>query len=387
MFRRTPIGIFAVAGLLNAAACSSSGETGLDREPSTATHRQADADTPGPKPGAESGAKPGSELGPEKSAEAPGPESEGSLVIDVKGPLGRVDRDYAFDMRERDTTARARTYHVASGQLPPGVVLKEDGALSGRPTTPGHHEAIVHGEGECGAATCRLEAHLDISVPEVILLSGFGPFDGVPVNPSWQAVEPLADVMIAGYDVRVIQVPVIWDEALPTYFEAYDRLRPAIAIASGVARGGAGIRIETTARNYAAGTDVAGAAWSAGPIDPSGPSTYDATLPVDRLIDALGKTNHSTMLSDNAGEYLCNFLFFGLMRKVAAEDSGRNRVAGFVHVPEADSISPAEMTEAWKLMIARLAEDRAQVAAANGGARAKLELIPVVHEAPRYWSR
>ena len=75
------------------------------------------------------------------------------------------------------------------------------------------------------------------------------------------------------------------------------------------------------------------------------------------------------------------------MRKVAAEDSGRRVVAGFVHVPEAEAISPAEMTEAWKLMISRLAEDRSQVVAANGGARVDLGMIPVVHEAPSYWSR
>ncbi|MBX3223673.1 MAG: pyroglutamyl-peptidase I [Labilithrix sp.] len=375
MLRRTPIGVLAVAGLLNAAACSSSTETGSDREPPRSAHRQSDADTSGP------------ESGPEKSVEAPRQALEGSLVIDVNGPLGRVDRDYAFDIRKRDTTARTRLYHVASGQLPPGIVLTEDGSLSGKPTTPGHHEAIVHGEGECGAATCRLEVHLDISVPEVILLSGFGPFDGVPVNPSWQAVEPLDGVMIGGYDVRVIQVPVIWDEALPRYFEAYDRLRPAIAIASGVARGGTGIRIETTARNYAAGTDIAGASWATGPIDPSAPSTYDSTLPVDRLIDVLGNASHATMLSDNAGDYLCNFLFFGLMRKVAAEDSGRRVIAGFVHVPPADVISPAETTEAWKLMLSRLAEDRSQGVAANGPARVARARIPVVHEAPRYWAR
>lgn len=383
MLLRTPIGVLAVAGVLNAAACSSSAETGADSAPPRSAPRQSDADTSARESGAESGP----ESQPRPSDQPPRQELDASLVIDVEGPLGRVDRDYAFDMRERDTTARPRTYYVVSGRLPPGVTLADDGSLRGKPTTPGRHKAVVHGEGECGAATCRLEVHLDISVPEVALLSGFGPFDGVPVNPSWRAVEPLDDVIIAGYDVRVIQVPVVWDEALPTYFEAYDRLRPAIAIASGVARGGAGIRIETTARNYAAGTDVTGAGWAAGPIDPSAPSTYDATLPVDRLIDVLGRTNHARTLSDNAGDYLCNFLFFGLMRRVAAEGSGRRVVAGFVHVPEADAISPAEMTEAWRLMISRLAEDRSQPFAENGAARGERAMLPVVHDAPVYWAR
>ncbi|MBX3201229.1 MAG: hypothetical protein KF894_24030 [Labilithrix sp.] len=383
MLLRTPIGVLSVAGLLNAAACSSSAETGSDSAPTRSAHRRSDADTSGRESGAESGP----ESQPKPGDEPPRQELDASLVIDVEGPLGRVDREYAFDMRERDTTARPRMYHVVSGQLPPGVTLAEGGSLRGKPTTPGEHKAVVHGEGECRAAPCRLEVNLDISVPEVALLSGFGPFAGVPVNPSWQAVEPLDGVVIAGYDVRVIQVPVSWDEALPTYFEAYDRLRPAIAIASGVARGGSGIRIETTARNYAAGTDVTGAWWAAGPIEPSAPSTYDATLPVHRLIDALGRTHHARTLSDNAGDYLCNFLFFGLMRKVAAEDSGRGVVAGFVHVPEAEAISPAEMTEAWKLMITRLAEDRSPVVAANVAAHGAPAMSPVVHEAPIYWAR
>ena len=251
-----------------------------------------------------------------------------------------------------------------------------NGRLEGKPTTSGRREVMVHGEGACGDESCRLEIHLSITVPDVVLVSGFGPFSGVPVNPSWLAVEPLKDTTIAGYDVRVIQVPVIWEEALPMYLDAYDRLRPSIALTSGVAAGESGIRLETTARNYARGVDVAEQVWHEGKIDAFGPDAYETALPVDLLVQTLGEADYPNLVSDNAGDYLCNFLFYGLMKHLASEPSDGHVVAGFVHVPSADVVDPRDMTDAWKLMIARLVEYRAEIGV-NPRVRRGADLAPV----------
>lgn len=366
MFSRASIGVVAVAVVLTGAACSSATEAG-DGPELNASGPQGPRDT---------------------TTTPPGSQPRAGATLDVEGPLGRVDRDYVFDLRQKDTTAQARTYHLASGDLPAGVTLAQDGTLRGKPTASGVHKSVVYGEGPCGDASCRLEVRLSISVPNVVLLSGFGPFAGVPVNPSWQAVEPLNDAMIAGYDVRVIQVPVIWDEAVPKYFDAYSRLHPAMALASGVAMGETGVRLETTARNQAAGADVADRVWPSGKIDSSGPSTFKTGLPVNLLIETLKQAKYPTVLSDNAGDYLCNFLFYGLMKKLSEEKADPHVVAGFVHVPGPEVVAPADMTEAWKLMITRLAAYRDQLVASAGpsqtaSAGADL-MLPIVHTPPRY---
>jgi pyroglutamyl-peptidase len=376
MIRRASIGVTIVTVTLNTAACSSSDKEHAARESAAPMNRPpSDPESNRSEP-------------PRGEPAAPREEPRSSLMIDVESPPGRIDRNYAFDVRHWDTTKEPRrTYHVASGELPPGVLLTGHGTLEGTPTTSGHHEAVLYGEGACGDASCRLEVHLSVPVPNVILLSGFGPFAGVPVNPSWQAVEPLNDTMIAGYDVRVIQVPVIWNEALPTYFDAYRRLNPSIALASGVAMGETGIRVETTARNYANGSDVDNVVWPTGRIDSSGPDTYDTGLPVDLLIGALHQANYPTVLSDNAGEYLCNFLFYGLMKRMSAETPARNVIAGFVHVPGPEVVAPVDMTAAWRMMITRLVAHREQLVANHDGLQrpnARAAMVPIVHDAPRY---
>jgi hypothetical protein len=76
------------------------------------------------------------------------------------------------------------------------------------------------------------------------------------------------------------------------------------------------------------------------------------------------------------------------MKRLSAQNPTGHVVAEFVHVPAADVRSAEDMTEAWKLMLARLVDYREQLVAdrdavrgANIGADA---MLPVVHEAPSY---
>ena len=340
-------------------------------------------------PEEEGGETPGDDPKGDKPGKQGGTDSDPAATsIDVEDNEARVDKAYTLDLATKDTTRAKRKYRVASGELPPGVAIGEDGKVTGTPTASGPRKAVVHADGACGDASCRLEVRLTINVPSVVLLSGFGPFEGYPQNPSWMAVEPLNNVMIAGYDVRVIQVPVVWDEAVVKYSAAYDKLHPAMALASGVAMD-TGVRLETTARNYARGTDVANDVWPAGKIDGAGATTYKSGLPIDLLKGALEQAKVPVIVSDNAGDYLCNFLFFGLMKKVAAEKPA-NMVAGFIHVPTPDVVPTTQLTDAWKTMIEKLvAHQRAQIAsgvAASEPNSANEMMEGIVHTPPKYIS-
>jgi pyroglutamyl-peptidase len=49
-------------------------------------------------------------------------------------------------------------------------------------------------------------------------------------------------------------------------------------------------------------------------------------------VDRLRAEGIPAVASRDAGGYLCNYLFYGLMHLLAAEDSGA--IGGFVHVPQ-----------------------------------------------------
>ncbi len=273
--------------------------------------------------------------------------------IEVSGPSGRIDFAYHLALAEEDPTGQIRTYDVNLGALPPGLSLALDGTVSGTPTASGIYEVIIWGDSGCLDASCRLVVLLTIEVLPVILLSGYGPFAGVPDNPSWAGVAPLHEALIGGYDVRTIELTVTWDHAWEVFEMEYERLRPAMVIGAGVAMGELVIRLESRAANYALGEDVDGVIKDE-LIDPDGEARTSG-LPLADLLELLQNEGYPVVISDNAGTYLCNYLFYLLMRRVEAEPAAANILGGFVHVPGEDVVSIADMTDAWQLMLGYLA--------------------------------
>ncbi|MFH2006399.1 MAG: putative Ig domain-containing protein [bacterium] len=303
--------------------------------------------------------------------------------VDVTGPLGRIDFEYSHALTSWNPDGGATTYTLAAGELPAGLTLDALGSVTGIPIRSGHYEAEIWIEGDCGNLSCRQVVNLDIDVAPIILLSGYGPFEGVEVNPSWGAVAPLDATLIGGYDVRAIEVPVLWDEAPAMFLAEYVRLRPPIAIGSGVAMGELFIRLESTAANFASGEDIDGNVKHGGPIDIDEPDELSSTLPLADLLELLEQHGFPVAISDNAGAYLCNYLFFKIMQRLSLELPGTNIIGGFVHVPGEDVVSVPEMTEAWVLMLEYLVSyhQSLQQKLRRAGDR---PYAATVHHAPRY---
>lgn len=166
------------------------------------------------------------------------------------------------------------------------------------------------------------------------LVTGFGPFPRVPRNPSQRLVERLGE-SVAGMTVHRRVLPTEYHAAGPLICSLLDELRPDICLCVGVGRGGDPLRLETTARNFGTvdSPDHSGFTFS-GPIAADGPETYAATLPLDPILAALREQGHSAALSDDAGGYVCNFVFFTARHHIA---SARLPTAcGFLHIPELD---------------------------------------------------
>ncbi len=164
-----------------------------------------------------------------------------------------------------------------------------------------------------------------------ILLTGFGPFPRVPRNPSQAVVEGFPD-WLGGAVIHRHVLETVYAVAEREIERLLCELRPDVCLCLGVALPGV-LRLETTARNRGdnAGPDHSGVARTDA-IAPAGPETYAATLPLDDIAAALRAQEIDFSVSDDAGGYVCNHVFYAARH--AIERHGLATRCGFVHLPE-----------------------------------------------------
>ncbi|SMF12411.1 Pyrrolidone-carboxylate peptidase (N-terminal pyroglutamyl peptidase) [Tistlia consotensis] len=165
----------------------------------------------------------------------------------------------------------------------------------------------------------------------MILLSGFGPFPGVPSNPAEALVRRFTD---RASGLSTLTLPTEFAGAAAGLAEAIEAGRPDAVVMLGVAGAGP-IRLERLARNAsrAGRPDAAGRTQGPGAIDAAAPAAYPSTLPLGALHRALEAAGVPVGWSDDAGGYVCNDLFFRTRHFVEAR--GLGIPCGFVHVPPA----------------------------------------------------
>jgi pyroglutamyl-peptidase len=167
-----------------------------------------------------------------------------------------------------------------------------------------------------------------------ILLTGFEPFAGDTLNASWEAVRGLGGQYLD-------EAHLIVSELLPCTFEgALQRLgqlialhQPVLVIAVGQAGGRTAFSLERVAINLqdAAIADNAGHKPIDQPVIVTGPAAYFSTLPIKAIVAGLRDQGIPAEVSQSAGTYVCNTVFYGLMH--AASGAGAPLRAGFVHIP------------------------------------------------------
>lgn len=165
-----------------------------------------------------------------------------------------------------------------------------------------------------------------------VLLTGFTPFGGEAINPSWQAVHALDGSVIEGHRVTSVELPTEFDASLPALWHALRATEPRVAIAVGLAGGRDGISLERVAINLidARIPDNAGARPVDVPVLRGGATAFFSTLPVKAALLALREAGIAAHISQTAGTYVCNQVFYALMHALRRR---RNTRAGFVHVP------------------------------------------------------
>jgi pyroglutamyl-peptidase len=168
-----------------------------------------------------------------------------------------------------------------------------------------------------------------------ILLTGFDPFNGARVNPSWLAVHALHNRQICGRRIVAAQLPTVFGASLRTLDTLLDQLRPELVICVGQAGGRGAISLERVAINVddAPIADNAGARPVDAPVAPGAPAAYFSSLPIKALLAALQREGLRAEVSQTAGTFVCNHVFFGLMHRIATHPGLRHTRGGFVHVP------------------------------------------------------
>ena len=177
-----------------------------------------------------------------------------------------------------------------------------------------------------------------------ILVTGFAPFGGERINPSWEVAKALP-AKFGTHVVRTLRVPTAFGDAVKTVAAAYEKYQPSLIVLIGQAGGRAAISVERVAINIndARIADNAGHQPTDEIIAKDGPAAYFATLPIKSMVAAMRKRGIPAEVSNSAGTFVCNHLMYGVLHYLhylhhlhnlhhLARSNSATR-AGFIHVP------------------------------------------------------
>ncbi len=171
----------------------------------------------------------------------------------------------------------------------------------------------------------------------VILLTGFGPFPGVPANATTILVPRIAQAArraFAGAEIVSDIVPTEWSAGLHVATGLYRDLRPDIALHFGVSRKATGFEIETRGRNRChQSQDAAGLLPPLDRVSAFGPDYLQSPMPAAYIVERLRRRGLPAIVSRDAGGYLCNALLYRGLETVRGQSDATGPRVGFVHLP------------------------------------------------------
>jgi pyroglutamyl-peptidase len=176
---------------------------------------------------------------------------------------------------------------------------------------------------------------------KVVLVTGFAPFGGERINPSWEIARALPDAL-ADHRIERLRVPTEFGQSIDTVTRAIDRLKPNLVLCLGQAGGRSRMTLERVAVNVSDAVipDNAGVQLIDTPIRADGPAGLFATLPIKAMVEAMARAGIPAEVSNTAGTFVCNHLMYGVLYHLAARAENASKVnirAGFMHVPFMES--------------------------------------------------
>ena len=138
------------------------------------------------------------------------------------------------------------------------------------------------------------------------MITGFEPFGGERLNPSWEVVKQLNDMELVGTRIVARQLPCVFGAALDALNAAIDEVQPVMVLAIGQAGGRTDITIERVAINVddARIPDNQGQQPVDEPIVAGGPAAYFSTLPIKAMVSSMREAGIPAAVSQTAGTYV-----------------------------------------------------------------------------------
>ena len=168
-----------------------------------------------------------------------------------------------------------------------------------------------------------------------VLLTGFGPFPGVPVNATMRLVPMLAahaPRAFPGVVFSTLLLDTEWERAPARALAMVAEAAPDLVLHFGVSGRARGFEIETRARNACQlSADAAGLYPPGLQLAPEAGPMLRATLPVHHIVGRLRALRIPAYASRDAGTYLCNALLWRTLEATRVRPSPPR--IGFVHVP------------------------------------------------------
>ena len=165
-----------------------------------------------------------------------------------------------------------------------------------------------------------------------VLLTGFDPFGGEPVNPAEEAVKMVRD-NINGAEVIKITIPTVQGKSVEAIEKAIEAHNPDIVISVGQAGGRFGITPERVAINIddARIEDNEGNQPTDKVIEADGQPAYFSNLPIKAMVKHMNDNNIPASLSNTAGTFVCNHVMYGILYMI--DKKYPNIKGGFIHIP------------------------------------------------------
>lgn len=173
-----------------------------------------------------------------------------------------------------------------------------------------------------------------------ILMTGFDPFGGEKLNPAFEAVKLLPDV-IEGAEIIKQEIPTVFTKCGVVLKAAIEEHQPDVILCVGQAGGRSSISVEKVAINLAEARipDNEKQQPRGMALEADGATAYFSSLPIKAIVKAVRAQGIPSNISYTAGTFVCNAIMYRLLYMI--ERDYRNLRGGFIHVP----FDTAQVTE------------------------------------------
>ena len=163
-----------------------------------------------------------------------------------------------------------------------------------------------------------------------LLITGFDPFGGQTVNPSWLAVSQLPE-RVGNFEIYKREIPTVFGVAAEAVLEEAKMVQPDVILCVGQSGGRDAVTPERIAVNIrdARIADNAGNQPKGEFVAKDGPAAYFATVPVEKMAEGIRQAGIPATVSNSAGAFVCNDVLYTLLHHY----HGTQTKVGFIHVP------------------------------------------------------